>query len=194
MSEELTDSPTRRGILRRRNAVQWLFPLWRKTPAVYRVLHRLHRSGHPDASLVVSELWKVFTGIEIVPGAQLADDIEFVHGQGVVVGDRTVIGRGTRIYHQVTFGVGRRDKFDMPVVGEYVYIYSGAKLVGGITVGDHAAIGANSVVTRDVPPGAIVSGIPAKIVGWNDGFGPEGPDGHDGDGAEDLPDRPDRCH
>jgi serine O-acetyltransferase len=185
MSDELTESPARRGLLRRRNAVQWFFPLWRKTLPVYRVMDRLHRSGHPDAALVVSEVWKIFTGIEIIPGAQLADDVGFVHGQGVVVGERTVIGRGTRIFQQVTFGQGRRDKFDMPVVGEYVYIYAGAKLVGGITVGDHAAIGANSVVTRDVPAGAIVSGIPAKVIGWNDGFGPEGSDVHD---APDLPD------
>ncbi len=61
----------------------------------------------------------------------------------------------------------------MPIVGEEVYIYAGAKLVGGITVGDHASIGANSVVTRDVPAGAIVGGIPAKVIGWNDGYGPD---------------------
>lgn len=173
MTDELTVPPDCGGLLRRRNAVQWLFPLWRKTLPVYRVMDRLYRSGHPDAALVVSEVWKIFTGIEIIPGAQLAADVGFVHGQGVVVGEKTVIGRGTRIFQQVTFGQGRRDKFDMPVVGEYVYIYAGAKLVGGITVGDHAAIGANSVVTRDVPTGAIVSGIPATIIGWNDGFGPD---------------------
>ena len=181
MTDDLIETPARRKVLRRRNVVRRLFPLWRNTLPVYRVMDRLYRSGHHDAALVVSEIWKILTSIEIIPGAQIADDVYFVHGQGVVVGERTIIGRGTRILQQVTFGQGRRDTLEMPVVGEDVYIYSGAKLVGDITVGDHAVIAANAVVTRDVPAGAIVGGIPAKIIGWNDGFGgvTEGAPGRD---------------
>ncbi len=114
-------------------------------------MDRLYRSGHPCAALVVSEAWKLVSGIEIIPGAKIADGVWFVHGQGIVIGEYAVVGKGTRILQQVTLGGARRDDLAMPVVGEEVYIYAGAKLVGGITVGDHASIGANSVVTRDVP-------------------------------------------
>lgn len=162
----------RRTLFRRRDLVAWLLPLWRQTLPVYRAMDRLYRAGHPRAALVVSELWKVATGIEVIPGAKIADEVWFVHGQGIVIGEHVVVGRGTRILQQVTLGGARRDDLSMPIVGEEVYIYAGAKLVGGITIGDHASIGANSVVTHDVPPGAIVGGIPAKVIGWHDGFGP----------------------
>ncbi len=150
-----------------------IFPLWRRTMRVYRLMDSFHRKGHAGAALAVSEVWKIFTGIEIIPGAVIEDDVWFVHGQGVVIGDNAVIKSGTRILQQVTLGGAHRDDLAMPTVGHEVYIYAGAKLVGGITVGDYASIAANAVVTRDVPEGAIVGGIPAKIIGWNEGFGPE---------------------
>lgn len=190
MTDERSESNPQRSLFRRRNVVRRILPLWTKTPTVYRVMDRLYRSGHPDAALVVSECWKVLTGTEIIPGAQIAEDVAFIHGQGVVVGERTVIGRGTRVLQQVTFGQGHRSTREMPTVGEDVYIYAGAKLVGGITVGDHAAIAANAVVTRDVPPGAVVGGIPARIIGWNEGYGPAGEKTDDDRSTDESTDAP----
>lgn len=173
----MTDSDAangaRGGLFRRRNVVRRIFPLSYKTLTVHRLIERLVRSGHPDAALVVSECWKIVTGIEVKVGAQIGEGTIFVHAQGVVVGETAVIGRDCRVYQQVTLGGGRRDRPEMPVVGDRVTMYAGAKLTGAIHVGDHASIGANAVVTHDVPAGAIVAGVPAAIVGWHDGFGPE---------------------
>ncbi|MBS1846676.1 MAG: hypothetical protein JST73_00200 [Actinobacteria bacterium] len=152
-----------------------IFPLWRRTPRVYRLMDGLHRAGRRRSALVVSEVWKALTGTEIMPGARIDEDVSFIHGQAIVIGESATIGSGSRIWHQVTLGAASRHDTSMPIVGRNVYVYAGAKLIGGITVGDHASIGANAVVTDDVPDGAIVAGIPARVVGWNDGFGPDEP-------------------
>ena len=177
MTEPTTPRRAPGGLLRRRNVVRRIFPLSYKTLTVHRLIERLNGSGHPDAALAVSECWKILTGIEVKVGAQIGEGTIFVHAQGVVVGESAVIGRDCRVYQQVTLGGGRRDRPDMPVVGDHVTMYAGAKLTGALHVGDHASIGANAVVTHDVPAGAIVAGVPARIVGWHDGFGPDEPSG-----------------
>ncbi|MGH9360344.1 MAG: serine O-acetyltransferase, partial [Thermoanaerobaculia bacterium] len=84
---------------------------------------------------------------------------------GLVVGGQTVIGEDCTLLHGVTLGEARFDELDCPRIGDRVTIGAGAKVLGGISVGDDAMIGANTVVLRDVPAGAVVAGIPARVVG-----------------------------
>jgi serine O-acetyltransferase len=102
----------------------------------------------------------------------IGNHVQFVHGQGIVIGATAVIGDGTRILQQVSVGNNGITE-DMPTIGEQVSLMAGAKVIGPITIGDRAVVGANAVVTHEVPPGAIVAGSPARVIGWVDGFGPD---------------------
>ena len=129
----------------------------------YRLMDRLHRSG---TSLGEWAAWKVcrinrlLSGVEIEPGARIGDDLHIHHGQGIVIGRGAVIGRGCHLLHEVTLGKGENTGDSevglWPTIGDDVEIYAGAKLIGGIHVGDRAVIGANAMVRKDVPPGAVV--------------------------------------
>lgn len=98
------------------------------------------------------------TGVEIAPGAEIGPGLLISHGQGVVVGQWARLGRDVTLHHQVTIGaVSLRRLETMPTVEDGVFVGAGAKLLGGITVGRGARIGANAVVTRDIPPGSTVT-------------------------------------
>ncbi|MCU0802387.1 MAG: serine acetyltransferase, partial [Rhodobacteraceae bacterium] len=83
------------------------------------------------------------------------------HPQGIVINHQAVIGPNALIFHQVTIGSNGRG---VPVIGGHVDIGAGAKIIGPVRIGDHARIGANAVVTRDVPAGAVVVGNPARLL------------------------------
>lgn len=118
---------------------------------------------------VISNIARTLTGIEIHPGARLGRRVVIDHGMGVVIGETATVGDDCLIYHGVTLGGkvaqareetnGRRH----PSVGNGVMIGAGATLLGPITIGDGAAVGALSLVLKDVPAGALAVGIPAKI-------------------------------
>lgn len=131
----------------------------------HRFSHKLYKMGVPFLPRFISFIMRILTGIEIHPGAKIGDRFFIDHGEGVVIGETTIIGNDVLIYQQVTLGgtgkdLGKRH----PTVGDEVIIGAGAKVLGNITIGNHSRIGAGSVVIDDVPEHATVVGIPGKIV------------------------------
>jgi serine O-acetyltransferase len=114
----------------------------------------------------ISHVGKILTGIEIHPGAEIGDRLFIDHGTGVVIGETAVVGDDVTLYQGVTLGgtslhKGKRH----PTLGNRVVVGSGAQVLGPITVGDDARVGANAVVLTDVPADATMVGIPARQVG-----------------------------
>jgi len=142
----------------------------------YRVAHALHCAGVPLAPRLISMLTRSVTGIEIHPAARIGRGLFIDHGAGVVIGETAEIGDDVTLYQGVTLGgtgfaTGKRH----PTVQDNVTIGSGAKLLGPITIGHGAKIGANSVVITDVPANSTVVGNPGHPVRV-DGRRVEGPD------------------
>ena len=131
----------------------------------HRVSHWLWGHGFKLAGRLVSHWARGRTGIEIHPGATVGRRFFIDHGMGVVIGETAEIGDDVLMYHQVTLGgTSLEKKKRHPTIGNHVVIGVGAKLLGAFTVGDHAKIGAQSVVIKEVPPGATVVGIPGRVV------------------------------
>jgi serine O-acetyltransferase len=104
-------------------------------------------------------------GIEISPKSEIGSGFYIGHFGCIVVHQDTVIGKNCNISQGVTLGLSLRgERKGTPVIGDQVYIGPGAKVIGAIRVGNHAAIGANCVVTHDVPDHAVVAGVPGKII------------------------------
>jgi serine O-acetyltransferase len=142
----------------------------------HRLAYALHEAGVPLLPRLVALLSRMLTGIEIHPAAKVGRGLFIDHGSGVVIGETAEIGDDVTLYQGVTLGgtgfaTGKRH----PTVQDNVTIGSGAKLLGPITVGHGAKIGANSVVITDVPPNSTVVGNPGHPVRI-DGRRPEGPD------------------
>ena len=122
---------------------------------------------------IISQLSRFLTGIEIHPKAKIGKNLFIDHGMGVVIGETSEIGDNITIYHSVTLGGispsidsdSQRDVKRHPTLKDNVVVGSGAQVLGPIVVGKNAKIGANAVVTKDVPDNAVMVGIPAKNVG-----------------------------
>ena len=122
---------------------------------------------------VISQFSRFLTGIEIHPKAKIGKNLFIDHGMGVVIGETSNIGDNVTIYHMVTLGgispsINSDDQREIkrhPTLKDNVVVGSGAQVLGPITVGKNAKIGANAVVTRDVPENGVMVGIPAKNVG-----------------------------
>ena len=126
--------------------------MWTKAP----VLRPLARA--------LSQVARSLTGIEIHPGATIGRRFFIDHGMGVVIGETAEVGDDVLMYHQVTLGGRSRGREKRhPTVGNRVLLGAGAKIIGAITIGDDAKIGANALVVKDVAPGAVVVGITGKI-------------------------------
>ena len=130
----------------------------------HRVAHRLWARGAKLPALVLAQGARSVTGIEIHPGATIGRRFFIDHGMGVVIGETAEVGDDVMLYHGVTLG-GRSLKREKrhPTVGSRVTIGAGARVLGPVYIGDDVQIGANSVVVKDVPAGAIATGIPAAI-------------------------------
>ena len=112
-----------------------------------------------------SQSGRLWTGIEIHPGAQIGRGLFIDHGSGVVIGETTVIGDNCTLYQGVTLGGTGKDKGKRhPTLGNNVLVGSGAKILGPFTVGDNARVAAGAVVLAEVPPNSTAVGVPARIV------------------------------
>ncbi|MBC7435112.1 MAG: serine O-acetyltransferase [Bdellovibrionales bacterium] len=138
---------------------------------LHRRAHWFWNHGFKWLGRFTSQLGRWFTGIEIHPGAMIAERVFIDHGMGIVIGETAEIGEGCTIYQGVTLGGTSLYKGVKrhPTLGRNVVVSAGAKVLGGFTVGDGAKIGSNAVVIKPVPPGATAVGIPARIIQAEDG-------------------------
>lgn len=131
----------------------------------HRLSHKLYLRGWVLLPRMISNLARFLTGIEIHPGATIGEGLFIDHGTGIVIGETAEIGKNVTLYQGVTLGgTGKEKGKRHPTIGDNVVVASGAKVLGSFTVGEHAKIGAGSVVLKEVPPYATVVGIPGKIV------------------------------
>jgi len=122
---------------------------------------------------IISQLSRFLTGIEIHPGAKIGKNLFIDHGMGVVIGETSEIGNNVTIYHMATLGGispsinsnQQRMVKRHPTLNDCVVVGSGAQILGPVIIGANAKVGANAVVTKDVPENAVMVGIPAKNVG-----------------------------
>ena len=142
----------------------------------HRVAHALHEAGVPVAPMAVAYASRAVTGVEIHPAAHIGEEFFIDHGSGVVIGETAEIGDRVTLYQGVTLGgTGFARGKRHPTLENDVTIGSGAKLLGPVTVGQRAKVGANTVVVEDVPVDSTVVGNPGHPVKV-DGRRVEGPD------------------
>ena len=142
----------------------FLYPSF-KVMMHYRLAHRLYLSGHYFLARLISQRGVRRTGIEIHPGAQIGEGFFIDHGNGVIIGETTIIGNNVTLYQGVTLGgTGKEHGKRHPTIGDNVMISAGAKVLGSFTIGENSKIGAGSVVLSPVPPNSTVVGVPGRVV------------------------------
>ena len=145
----------------------FLYPSF-KVMLHYRVAHRLYEKGHYFWARWISQRGVRKTGIEIHPGAKIGKGLFIDHGNGVIIGETTIIGDNVTLYQGVTLGgTGKEHGKRHPTIGNNVMISAGAKVLGSFTIGDNSKIGAGSVVLDEVPPNSTVVGVPGRVVKRN---------------------------
>lgn len=131
----------------------------------YRLAHRLYEKKHFFLARYVSQRGVRKTGIEIHPGARIGEGFFIDHGNGVIIGETTIIGDNVTLYQGVTLGgTGKEQGKRHPTIGNNVMIGAGAKVLGSCKIGDNSKIGAGSVVLEEVPPNSTVVGVPGRVV------------------------------
>jgi serine O-acetyltransferase len=136
-----------------------------KALAAHRVSHFLWQHHLKLLARMHSQFWRFLTQIEIHPGATIAPGVFIDHGGGLVIGETAEIESGAVLYHGVTLGgTGKTHGKRHPTVKANALISAHAQIIGDVTIGRDAKVGAASVVLKDVPDGATVVGIPAKVV------------------------------
>jgi serine O-acetyltransferase len=152
--------PAARGDVENALVYSGLHAIWS-----YRLAHRLwSRPALRGPARVLSQLTRLLTGIEIHPGARIGRRFFIDHGMGVVIGETTEIGDDVMIYHGVTLGGRSLERGKRhPTLADRVTVGAGAKVLGPVMIGEDSAVGANAVVTHDVPRDSIATGIPAVV-------------------------------
>jgi serine O-acetyltransferase len=141
-----------------------------KAVLFHQIAHFFSAAKFDLIARVISQFSRFLTGIEIHPAAKIGKNFFIDHGMGVVIGETSEIGDNVTIYHMVTLGGispsinsdNQRQVKRHPTLKDNVVIGSGAQVLGPLTVGENAKVGANAVVTKDVPANAVMVGIPAK--------------------------------
>lgn len=145
----------------------FLYPSF-KVMMHYRIAHRLYKNGHYFLARWISQRAVRKTGIEIHPGAEIGDGFFIDHGNGVIIGETTVIGNNVTLYQGVTLGgTGKEHGKRHPTIEDNVMISAGAKILGSFTIGANSKIGAGSVVLNEVPANSTVVGVPGRVVKRN---------------------------
>lgn len=137
--------------------------------ALHRLGNRFWRAGWLSTARFVSHVSRFLTGIEIHPAARLGRGLFIDHGMGIVIGETAEVGENVSLLQGVTLGgtSTRREKRH-PTLRDNVTVGAGAKIIGAITIGESSRVGAGSVVVRDVPPNAVVVGVPGRVT-YKDG-------------------------
>jgi len=131
----------------------------------YRISHGLKSMGVPFFPRAISQLARWLTGVEIHPSAKIGTGFFIDHGMGVVIGETAEVGDYVTLFQGVTLGgTGKERGKRHPTLGNHVVVGAGAKILGGISIGDNVKIGANSVVLKNVPANSTVIGVPARII------------------------------
>ncbi len=145
----------------------FLYPSF-KVMLHYRLAHKLYLKKHYFLARYISQRAVRKTGIEIHPGAQIGKGFFIDHGNGVIIGETTIVGDNVTLYQGVTLGGnGKEQGKRHPTIGDNVMVSAGAKVLGSFTVGEGSKIGAGSVVLQEVPPGSTVVGVPGRVVRRN---------------------------
>ncbi len=136
-----------------------------KAILLHRVAHFFYEVGLPFVPRFLSDVSRQITGIDIHPGAEIGSNFFIDHGSGTVIGETAEVGDNCTLYQNVTLGGTslKREKRH-PTLGNNVVIGAGAKLLGPIKIGNNVKVGANSVVTKDIPDNAVVVGVPGRII------------------------------
>ena len=152
--------PAARGILE----ILFCYPGFQSI-VIHRLTHKLWLLKLPLIPRLLSHLNRLFTGIEIHPGAKIGKKVFIDHGMGVVIGETAVIGNNCLLYQGVTLGgTGKSHGKRHPTLMENVVVGAGAKVLGSIIVGSNTRIGAGSVVVRNVEENSTVVGIPGRVI------------------------------
>ena len=160
----------------------FLYPSF-KVMVHYRLAHKLYLKKHYFWARWVSQRAVRKTGIEIHPGAQIGKGFFIDHGNGVIIGETTIIGDNVTLYQGVTLGgTGKEQGKRHPTLGNNIMVGAGAKVLGsctigdnckigagsvvlaGVTIGDNSVIGAGSVITKDIPSGVVAVGVPCRVL------------------------------
>lgn len=160
-----------RNVLKKDPAAKSMFEAIISSPSIkamvyHKISSKLQKRGNTILARIFSQRARRITGIEIHPGATIGEDVFIDHGMGVVIGETAEVGDDVMMFHGVTLGGVGGDKGAKrhPTVENYVIIGAGAKVLGPITIGEGAKIGANAVVIKDIPPYSTAVGIPARII------------------------------
>lgn len=159
-----------RAVLERDPAARSALEVFFLYPGLWAVLwhrpaHFMYNHKMKFLARWLSQTVRLFTGIEIHPGARIGRGLFIDHGMGVVIGETTIIGDDCTIYQGATLGgTGKETGKRHPTLGNNVMVGSGAKVLGPFTVGDNSKIAAGAVVLSEVPPNSTCVGVPARIV------------------------------
>lgn len=155
------------------NMEVFLYPSF-KVMLSYRRAHKAYMKGHYFRARLISQRAVRRTGIEIHPGAQIGKGLFIDHGNGVIIGETTIIGDNCTLYQGVTLGgTGKEQGKRHPTLGNNVMVSAGAKVLGSFKIGDNSKIGAGSVVLEEVPPNSTVVGVPGRVVKRSDAMLPQ---------------------
>lgn len=135
---------------------------------IYRISNFFSKKKINSLAIFFQRLNLCLNGVEIHPEAKIGKNLMLVHTAGIVIGKNVVMGNDVRIYSSVVLGVKNAGTGIQPTVGNNVILSTGAKILGGVHIGDNSVVGANAVVLTDVPEGFIAIGVPSKNYKKND--------------------------